>query len=183
MTVWNNDPLVLYHGCTEQSLRPANKHGIRTGSLPHNIDISFGSPVAEFGRGFYVTTSLSQAKSWANARARRIAAKTKSPPPAAVVIRFDADRNRLSKLEALVFTNELGDFWQFVYFCRGGSAPHARQNWHCARYDAVYGPVSIWPQPLVIKDTDQVSFHTDKSLQVLPAAEIACVGNPYLQKL
>jgi hypothetical protein len=180
MSTWNNDPIVLYHGCTNQSLRPAHKDGIATGSLPHHIDIAFGSPVAEFGRGFYATTSLAQAKSWANTRARRIAARTKSPPPTAVVISFDADRNQLSTLEALVFTNELGDFWNFVYYCRSGSTPHARQNWPRPQYDAVYGPVSIWPQPLVIKDTDQVSFHTDKGLQALPAAKIAFVGNPYL---
>lgn len=32
----------------------------------------------------------------------------------------------------------------------------------------VYGPVTLWPQRLVIQDCDQVSFHTDGATLGLP---------------
>jgi hypothetical protein len=47
-------------------------------------------------------------------------------------------------------------------------------------YDVIYGPVSGFQQSLVIKDCDQVSFHTLDALNVLPSPDIHLQGNPWL---
>ena len=180
MAVWNNDDLVLYHGCTEQSLLGTNPNGIAVGTLPHRISLTAGGRRTEFGRGFYATSRIDQAKNWAHLQARKLAAKTLSKTtPNAVVLRFDVSRNKLADLEALVFTNENCGFWPFVAYCRSGSVPHGRSTGRQMEYDIVYGPVSIWPQRLVIKDCDQVSFHTVTALNVIPALSVAITGNPY----
>ncbi len=75
MAVWNNDNLILYHGCTEQSLRPKNRNGIAVGTLPHGIDLAAGGHRTEFGRGFYATTWIDQAKYWANRQAKKLITK------------------------------------------------------------------------------------------------------------
>ena len=45
-------------------------------------------------------------------------------------------------------------------------------------YDIVFGPVSLWRQRLVIKDCDQISFHTEAALDILPAPVIHSQGHP-----
>ncbi|MGH6837841.1 MAG: hypothetical protein ACREDT_03400 [Methylocella sp.] len=107
MAAWNNDDLVLYHGCTEQSLRGSNPNGIVTGALPHCINLRFGGQRTEFGRGFYATSWIDQAKSWANLQAKKLSAESQGKAtPKAVVLCFDVSRDKLAALEVLVFTNE-----------------------------------------------------------------------------
>ena len=133
MAVWNNDDLVLCHGCTEQSLLGANPNGIAVGTLPHRISLRAGGRRTEFGRGFYATSRIDQAKNWAHVQARKLAAKSLSKTtPKAVVLRFDVSRDKLADLEALVFTNENCGFWPFVTYCRSGSVPHGRSTGRCA---------------------------------------------------
>jgi hypothetical protein len=181
MASWKNDHLILFHGCTEDSLRSANPRGIEVGKLPHEIDISVGNPRAEFGQGFYGTTWLHQAKSWANLQARKITVRSRGKrTPKAVVLRFDMSRDELADLEALVFTNENTGFWPFISYCRAGLPPHGRSKGTQQKYDIIYGPVSIWPQQLVIKDSDQVSFHTKSALNAIPPLVVIAVGNPYI---
>ena len=76
MAGWDNDDLILYHGCTEQSLRPSNRKGIALGTLSHCVNLTSGGLRTEFGQGFYATTWFEQAKSWANIRAKKLAAKS-----------------------------------------------------------------------------------------------------------
>src|ERR1700752_3196222 len=107
MAAWNNDDLVLYHGCTEQSLRGSNPNGIVVGELPHCINLKVGGQKTEFGRGFYATSWIDQAKGWANRQAKKLSAKSQRKSTSkAVVLRFDVSRDKLATLEALVFTNE-----------------------------------------------------------------------------
>lgn len=71
------------------------------------------------------------------------------------------------------------DYWRLVAHCRGGN-DHARGGGPQGRgyYDVVYGPVSLYPQFLVIADADQISFHTTNALNVLTTAAIISHGNP-----
>jgi hypothetical protein len=175
--VWKNDDLVLYHGCTEQSLQPQNPNGINAGTLPHRIDPSIGAPTPDFGRGFYSTTWLDQAKSWANLRAKKVAHKAQGVR--AIVLQFSIKRNDLAELEALVFTNEKVGYWHFVTYCRQGGSRHARIDCPQPLYDVVYGPVSLATQQFVIKDSDQVSFHTQKAVAKILVVTIAARGTPF----
>ncbi len=181
MAGWKNNDLVLYHGCTAGSLRPQNDRGISVGGLPHCIDLSIGNPRAEFGRGFYTTTWLHQAKSWANRNAWQHSSGRRgrrATSPTAVVLRFEIKRDDLADLEALVFTNQHSGFWSFVAYCRNGFAPHARLNGRQSDYDIVYGPMSNYPQKMILQDSDQISFHTAKALAIVPSLSVAAVGAP-----
>jgi hypothetical protein len=59
--MWNNGPLVVYHGTDEQSAY----------AVMNRIDLTLGSPNTDFGRGFYLTSILTSARFWANQKVRR----------------------------------------------------------------------------------------------------------------
>jgi hypothetical protein len=173
---WQNDDIKLFHGCTNQSVYPRNASGIVTGSVAHGIDPSIGAVRPDFGQGFYTTTSVKQAKSWANVRATRLYRKDKGVK--AIVLGFSIRRNDLADLQALVFVNDSSDYWSFVRYCRAGLEPHARKDSVQEQYDVVYGPVSLAAQELVIKDCDQISFHTPQAVLKISAVSIVATGEP-----
>ena len=149
---WNNQKLVLYHGTIDSEAA-----GIVT-----QVDISKGRKYTDFGRGFYTTTILRQAKSWAWTRSQR---KPGSKP---AVVCLEIERDALAELQSLWFvcgSFDSDDFWSLIFHCRSGKGPHGRTAHTIPEYDVVIGPAaSSWKQRLAIHDADQVSFHT-------PAAE------------
>jgi hypothetical protein len=173
---WQNDDLILYHGCTDRSLHPANPTGIRVGTIAHGIDPTVGAQTTDFGPGFYATSSLHQAKCWADVRQARM--NKRHPGIKAVVLRFDMKRNHLAELETLVFVTETSGFWPLVFYCRNQQPPHARLNSMQPMYDVVYGPLSAGIQPLIYKDCDQLGFHTAAAVNKIPAVVIEASGNP-----
>ena len=156
MPAWNNTPLTVYHGTDDVS---SGRPGIRQGTVLRGfaVNLSICRPFTDFGRGFYTTTSLHQAREWANARVRRIVSPTQTHT--AMVIEFHLDRDWLASLETLAFARPIVDFWNLVTDCRNGFPPHQRPG-SKPTYDVVYGPVTIWPSRLLIQDCDQISFHT-----------------------
>ncbi len=54
-----------------------------------------------------------------------------------------------------------------VYYCRTGKLAHGRggnDGW----YDLVVGPVvASWKQRLIFAESDQISFHTSRAVQLL----------------
>jgi hypothetical protein len=161
---WNNGPLVLYHGSDDVSATTI----INTG-----IDLSKCKVLADFGQGFYTTTSLVQAKNWANKRCK-VVSVAPGKKAVATVLRFDVDRDKLALLEFLAFVieNSNTDFWDFVRNCRQNPPPSQHRRLGNSIYDVVFGPVTLWPQTLIIKDGDQISFHTSVGLQSLSTAKI-----------
>jgi hypothetical protein len=150
--IWTNQQIVVFHGTDGSSAQLIRRHG---------IELAAGRTDAEFGQGFYTTTSRGQAAAWATRRARR----QHSVP---VVLRFVAERNELSRLDGLWFIRASGDtpdFWSFVRHCRGGGHMHGRPGW----YDVVAGPVTTLAQfgVAALPDLDQLSFHSPRSLTVL----------------
>jgi hypothetical protein len=150
---WANDDLVLYHGTDNESARKI----ISTG-----VDLSLCNPLTDFGRGFYTTTNLEQAKTWAILKADKIRAR--NPVAIGTVIELRVNRTWLGALDSLAFVREAPETgWaDLVRFCRGGGEPHRTGG----NYEVVYGPVALWqdlPDPsltlFAIKDCDQVSFH------------------------
>ena len=146
----------------------------------HGIDLAYSAPLTDFGRGFYTTTYLDQAKNWANDRCLKIrnALRGLLQPPKlvlATVLRFEVDRNEIAKLQWLSFVRENQDYWDFVQYCRQGRGSHRPTG----NYDIVSGPVSLWSQRLVIKDCDQISFHTSGALAILPTPVIEAAATSY----
>ena len=174
MPQWTNPVLRVFHG-TDSHMVAAG--GLLTGAaLPFAVNLALCRPFTDFGQGFYTTTRLHQAKQWANTRVLRA-----SPVPGlqAVVIRFDLDRDWLAGLDTLAFVRTTADFWNLVNDCRHGFPPHQRPPPHPTPYDVVYGPVTLWPQTLVVGNCDQVSFHTQRAAAGLGSAFLEDIA-PYL---
>jgi hypothetical protein len=162
--VWDDGPLTLYHGTDHESSYKIRDHG---------VNWRIGDPYTDFGLGFYTTTRPYQAKNWANNRCRLLH-KAKHPKRVhAAVISFEIDRSRFDGLSILSFvlTDSNTDFWDLIKYCRGGNTPHRPKS--CKDYDIVFGPVTLWPQGLIINDCDQMSFHTDKSNSILDNRSIS----------
>lgn len=171
---WTNRPLVLYHGTTNIA---ASAISIPSDSRPHSIDLALCNPKADFGQGFYLTTVLTQAEDWADRQFRYLPKKNKESAHA-VVLRFEVDRNRLASLLSLCFVTDgpSPDYRDFVEYCRNQMGSHLLYG--DRNYDVVFGPVTLWPQRLVIKDADQMSFHTEAALEILPAPILHSQGTP-----
>ena len=155
--VWTNAPLTVHHGTDE-----AGANGIVTGG----INLTVCRPYADFGRGFYVTSSLHQAQQWANLKALR------APPPLggsqsrAAVLTFNLDRDAAGDLnDHLAFVLPSREFSDFVDYNRLGSLTHARGGG--VPYDLVYGPVAAYPQALIFMNCDQICLLTSVAPGVL----------------
>ena len=146
---WNNNPLRLYHGTDAVSANSIKANG---------VDLNRCSPFTDFGRGFYTTTHLAQAWSWAKKRCGLSPSKAGLRP---AVLQFDLERKQLGVPPNLFFTHEddaRTSFWSFVTYCRRQGGSHIPSS--ATNYATVLGPVSLWPQKFVVKDCDQVSFHS-----------------------
>ncbi|MBR0871283.1 DUF3990 domain-containing protein [Bradyrhizobium tropiciagri] len=175
MPAWGNKDVVLYHG-TDDLAVGAQLHG--PGSpLPLAVNLALCRSFTDFGQGFYCTTSIHQAQQWANARLLRMLAPT-GPAPCAIVLEFKLSRDWLASLDMLAFVRPINDFWDLVDDCRNGFAPHQRSVPHNVCYDVVCGPVTIWPQRLVIQDCDQFSFHTQRAVRGLKTPVVHSKGSP-----
>jgi Protein of unknown function (DUF3990) len=132
------------------------------------VNLALCRPWTDFGQGFYVTTNQHQARQWANTRVDKLAAMVSppSPAPVAAVLQFRLERDTLADLESLAFVLGTHDFWALVSDCRGRFPPHQRPR-KPPEYDVVYGPVTLWPQILLIQDCDQISFHTTDAVASL----------------
>jgi len=151
LMVWTNAPLVVYHGTDDNAARDIVQNGIR-------LDLC--GPAADFGRGFYITTNLHQARQWANKRALSTGGK------AAVVI-FRLDRDKVAELDDhLTFVVPSDEFYDFVRYNRiMGNTDHARSG--AAPYDVIYGPVTAYPQQLVYLQCDQICLLNQKAIDCL----------------
>jgi len=178
-------PLVVFHG-TDASILTTPGVTLITGLTPtpgftgvtvvsgFKANLALCRANTDFGQGFYVTTSLHQARQWANARFVRTAGAGGN----ALVVAFALDRDWLASLESVAFARPIQDFWDLVTDCRHGFRPHQRLPPHNPPFDIVYGPVTIWPSKLVIQDCDQVSFHTTRAVRNLADPWIADRGTP-----
>ena len=169
--MWTNRDLTVYHGCDDLSGQAIVNPQL---GRPNGIKLSTCSPNSDFGRGFYTTTNLHQAEQWANRRFHT------SRAGSAAVVSFTIDRNAIAGLEHMAFvldgTPPNSDYWELVVHCRRGR-DHARSG-AASFYDVVYGPVSLFPQYLVIADTDQISFHTTAGLGILSNGAVHSRGSP-----
>src|SRR5688572_1936290 len=119
--MWSNGSLVVFHGTDTTALSaygPLARGAALTG---FRVNLALCRPATDFGQGFYTTTSLVQAREWANTRTRRTRprrAAAGSFRPAGVVIRFELDRDWLATLDSLAFIRPIADYWNFVSYCR-----------------------------------------------------------------
>ena len=179
MPSWSNGKLTVYHGTDTLTLGAHGPFKVGGSLAGFVADLNYCRALTDFGKGFYTTTKLHQAREWANARTRRLrrSKRLRASPvqPWGLVLQFDLDRSWLASQESLVFVHEVSDFWDFVTHCRAGFAVHARAHPNVA-YDVVYGLVTIWRQKLLIQDCDQISFHTPTAVGYLNRPSVAEVA-------
>jgi hypothetical protein len=158
----------LYHGCTSHDASNIQAHG---------IDLARCRLDTDFGRGFYTTTVLYQARQWAWARFYDpLVAHIRPNQP--VVLKFVLNRQHLADLYFLSFV--LGgpakrNFWSLVQHCRqsvpGTINDHRGPVYQpdgTRWYDVVCGPVAaFWRQRYAMQDADQFSFHTGGGVRLL----------------
>ncbi len=162
MPRWKNQPLVVYHGTDSGSL-PSGPWIVGS-PVPFPVSLARCRTLVDFGQGFYTTTNQHQAEQWANTRVLRLPPRTGLK---AIVLAFSVDRDVLAGLDGLAFVRPTTDFWDLVTDSRYGFSPHARMKSGHPAFDVVYGPVTLWPQNLVLADCDQISFHTPPAVAAL----------------
>ncbi|MDR3309372.1 MAG: DUF3990 domain-containing protein [Tannerella sp.] len=159
----------VYHGTTTQIGQP---------------DLSKCRQRTDFGKGFYTTTSLGQARKWAVLRRNRLFEKS------AYVVEYEIDDALLSSndFRVLHFDGANEEWLKFVFNNRRGIKTE--------QYDLVMGPVAndslyatllLYEQGVLSVEAtiaqlkthtlfNQLSFHTDKALQELKFIKIIKVG-------
>jgi Protein of unknown function (DUF3990) len=140
---WSNGPLVVYHGTDSLSANNIRLNGIQPRYFVAKTD---------FGAGFYVTTSLHQAKNWANEKVRTQGSGAYS----AEVLEYNLQRSSITNLEHLTFVTDTQDYYDLVDYCWNAQINHGATR--SKPYDVIYGPVSLHPQVLVIANCDQIYF-------------------------
>jgi hypothetical protein len=160
----------LFHGCLREQAVQILKDGLE----PHK-----GRVDADFGQGFYTTSSRSQAEHWGYLKNKRIPFMDRTNiDKQAVVLWCRVDRSELAKLHTLVFLRgdaQAEEFWSFVLHCRSSPTHPAPIAHHHERvpagndwYDMVCGPLTaFFDQPGIVQNADQFSFHTQKAFDIL----------------
>jgi hypothetical protein len=108
--------LKLYHGSNEQVIFP---------------DVTIGRSPLDFGRGFYVTTSLEQAKNWAARKAAR------SGIGVPIINIYESPDDFINSKELLIkqFFEPSAEWLDFVVVNRN-------EEYRGKKYDIVCGPVA-----------------------------------------
>jgi hypothetical protein len=82
---WTNGDLPLFHGTDDVSA---------SAILSRGVDLRRCSPLTDFGRGFYTTTNLEQAKNWARIRAVRAGSSGAIVKGAVIVMKDSLDYSK-----------------------------------------------------------------------------------------
>ncbi len=154
----------LFHGSTHCIEKPLVERG-RTST--------------DFGKGFYTTTNIEQAKAWALSKKKEAAGNAK-----AIVSCYDADDDLLDKpaYDTLRFDSPERRWLDFVVGCRKGvSHTHALVFGPVAN-DKIYTTIRLYEDDIIdaqqtlrrLKINDyynQISFHTPEAARELRFVE------------
>ena len=152
-----NSIITLYHGTTATAAQML----IDT----QKIDLKRGSIFADFGQGFYMTSSLPQAIERATTRHRSEAA----------VIEASIDLQRFSRLRtrafAMAWPDDHNGYWTLVHWCRKGKKAH-KSTPTAVKFDVIIGPVSArrTEPPTTHEAMDQVCFLTKSATDCINGA-------------
>ena len=161
--------MILYHG---------------SNTTFQTIDLEKGLPAKDFGRGFYMTSSLECAEKTARQRVARLGGVPK-------VMVFECDEMAMRLLNVRLFAAPSKEWALFVRSNRRtdcDAADHNRDN----RYDVVQGPIAndklsllfrLYERDIITVDEfarrmqfrelyTQYSFHTARSLSALRFREV-----------
>ncbi|WP_342528206.1 DUF3990 domain-containing protein [Chryseomicrobium sp. FSL W7-1435] len=174
------DYSICYHGTIK-------KDGLL---IQNSIDLTKCRYSTDFGKGFYVTNNYTQARQWAEKRAR--SAKDEglnSNDCLPVVIVFELNSNKLDVLLNNSFSYPDIQWADFIYNCR----VEGKKNVLFHEYDSVFGPLADGRTNMLVKKLEsgnitkeeflqevrpyslkasQMSFHTEDALDCLTLVEV-----------
>ncbi len=147
--------MTLYHGTSR-----ASADRLLSGDP---VDLGRAAVQADFGPGFYMTSSLPQARGWA-------AESRYTDDPAVITVEIDV--TALAQLRvrafAMAWPEDFNQFWALVRWCR--SRRRARVAEHTsALFDAIIGPVAGLPlnRNQTKVGMDQVCWLTEDALALV----------------
>jgi hypothetical protein len=154
----------VYHGSTQQVKRPIVERGRQS---------------TDFGKGFYTTTNIEQAKSWALIRQKSAGTGAK-----AIVSVYEVDDNLLKKPDYDILTFDAPDeaWLTFVVNCRKSIRHTHDMVFGPVADDKIYVTIAQYENNLLDLDStiarlkinefyNQVSFHTNEALKELKFLE------------
>lgn len=157
---WLPRTLTIYHGTVGPYANDIRNNGIQLAKCGAESD---------FGRGFYTTRILSQAKTFANERFRHISVDHSAYPSVypdpqhAAVVEFIVHVDALIGLEAVSFVQPTDDWVEFIRYCRIPGQTHKSNGNY---FDAAFGPV--WRiDAMAHPSWEQISFHMDYPVSTL----------------
>lgn len=163
-----------------------------SGRRPFRPDLTKCRTQTDFGRGFYMTSSLRQAREWANEVVLKSVAKG-STASQAIVLRFVLSRELIATADSHSFVSETLDYYDFTDWWRGavtGTLPHGRSTTHewvdnssitnlsKTAYDFVHGPVRLNRQHIILQNCDQLSLHTEKACDAIREVLLEAIAPP-----
>lgn len=102
-----------YKFCYHGTIREAGE------AIQQNIDLLKARANTDFGRGFYLTDNLEQAKLWAKSRSRISQFKGQlNEGFEPVVVYFALDLNELGKLKNIQFATSSKEWAEYIFHCR-----------------------------------------------------------------
>jgi len=139
--------LDLYHGTAARYAATIRENG---------IDLTYGRPDADFGKGFYVTDNLEQAREWM---------KHQSHGEPGAVLHYRVPANELHELSGRSFSEPDAAWQDLVRAMRAQTAPLHPYNW-------VEGPLLLNPQDFLkgkspVTGGHQISVHTPDAVDLL----------------
>ena len=102
-----------YKFCYHGTIREAGE------AIQQNIDLLKARANTDFGRWFYLTDNLEQAKLWAKSRSRIFQFKGQLKEGfEPVVVYFALDLNELGKLKNIQFATSSKEWAEYIFHCR-----------------------------------------------------------------
>ncbi|MBD5134945.1 MAG: DUF3990 domain-containing protein, partial [Lachnospiraceae bacterium] len=148
LPVDENGNIIFYHGTTSEGADSIRKNG---------VDLNYAIRDMDFGRGFYVTTEVEQAKKWAKRQEK------KSGKNGEVVV-FEVPASEFNQLNNKYFIDADTEWERVVVDGRNGVQP---------QYDTVSGPMlrnvreAISGKEKPRGDGQQTTFLSNKSIELL----------------
>ena len=148
LPVDENGNILFYHGTTVEAAASIRKNG---------VDLDHATRDMDFGRGFYVTTDVNQANTWA----KRLGDKNNASGD---VVVFEIPESDFNKLNNKTFDSPDAEWGKTVVDGRNGVQPP---------YDTVSGPMLINVKPATKQGAtpkgrgQQTKFLSGKSIDLL----------------
>lgn len=127
-----------------QKIKPILYHG--TIDEISAVDVTAGRDRKDFGKGFYLATTKSQAVGMMHKKYREAVRRSKNKKDAAfqeILYEIHLDEQAIQELNIKVFENADMEWLDFVLKCRKGGTPH--------QYDLVVGPTADDDTALCLK--------------------------------